>query len=92
MEMTKAILLTLPLTLVLAAGAWGQDLNCDMAAYKPQEGLKAQLHGGIPITFGRADLGDETRPRLHHRHTLGGPIFGKYLGHADFAADDALNH
>jgi hypothetical protein len=45
MKVTKAILLMLPLTLVLGTGAWGQDLNCDMTAYKPQEGLKAQLHG-----------------------------------------------
>ena len=36
---------------VLCALLWtvfaaGQDLNCDLGGYKPQDGLKAQLRGG----------------------------------------------
>ncbi|MES1258204.1 MAG: hypothetical protein ABUS51_07230 [Acidobacteriota bacterium] len=40
--MTRAILIALLMT----AAAPAQMLNCDMAGYKPQDGLKAQIHGG----------------------------------------------
>src|SRR5438045_1105236 len=35
------------LPLVLTAAATGQELNCDLTGYKPQDGLKAQMHAGI---------------------------------------------
>jgi hypothetical protein len=32
---------------LLAGTAAGQGLNCDLSGYKPQEGLKAQVRGGV---------------------------------------------
>jgi len=32
---------------ILAASSLGQELNCDMAAYKAQEGLTAQIRSGV---------------------------------------------
>jgi hypothetical protein len=43
MRTVRAILIGL---LITATGA-AQELNCDMAGYKPQEGLKAQVHAGV---------------------------------------------
>jgi hypothetical protein len=39
----RAFLLALSITAVAA----GQELNCDMSGYKPQDGLKAQLRSGL---------------------------------------------
>ena len=38
---------TILLAALMASGAAGQELNCDMSGYKPQDGLKAQLRGGV---------------------------------------------
>ena len=35
------------LSALIASVAAGQELNCDMSGYKPQDGLKAQLRAGI---------------------------------------------
>ena len=32
---------------IVAASAFGQELNCDMTGYKPQDGLRAQMRAGI---------------------------------------------
>ena len=38
---------TFLLALMAMGSAAGQSLNCDMTAYKAQDGLKAQLHGSV---------------------------------------------
>jgi hypothetical protein len=48
-------------TALITASAAGQDLNCDMAGYKPQDGLKAQIRAGILELSWQGERRDQLR-------------------------------
>ena len=45
---------------VVSAGA-GQSLTCDLAAYKPQEGLQAQIRSGVLTVNWNGERGEQLR-------------------------------
>ena len=58
--MKKAILTALLFTLA----ATGQTLNCDMTGYKAQDGLKAQVHGGVLELSWQGERQEELRAQF----------------------------
>ena len=46
-EARLKLIRVLSLAALLAAAAVGQELNCDLSGYKPQDGLKAQIRAGV---------------------------------------------
>ena len=57
----------LPIAAFAAAFLRGQDLNCDMASYKPQDGLKAQLRSGVLELTWQGERREELRARFANR-------------------------
>ncbi len=55
--MIRAILLAA----IAAAAASGQELNCDMSGYKPQDGLRAQMRAGVLELTWQGERRDQLR-------------------------------
>src|ERR1700755_812097 len=58
--MLRSVLLFTALT----AAIWGQELNCDTAEYRPQEGLKAQGRAGALEVIWQGERREELRARF----------------------------
>jgi hypothetical protein len=54
--------------------------------------IKTQLHGGVPVIFGRANLGNITRPSFDEGYRNCRTGFIENLGHADFLTDQPFYH
>ena len=67
-EMKRAVILMT----VLAAGAAGQALNCDLSGYKAQDGLKAQIRSGALELTWQGERNEELRATFSIRRMSSG--------------------